>query len=488
MHIVMVTPEIAPAAKVGGLADVIVGLSREMVQRGHQVDVICPMYSCMRYETIGDLTETWSELWVPHFDEWRPEKVFQGTVGGINTFFITGGSYTERETIYGYDDDLFRFVYFNRAALEFMYKRDMRPDILHCHDWQTGLVPVMYYDLYAPLGWTESRVVYTLHNTECQGLCWYGPKLLEMVQMDSAAYHRPDRLQDDTRENCINLMRGGVVYSNFVTTVSPTFAAEVKSPAGGKGMEHALNAHAEKLGGVINGIDYEVWNPAADEMICHPYTADTFVEKYKNKYGLRDWLKMADAWKPIVSVVSRLTHQKGLDLIRHAIYSTLKHDGQFVLLGESPDPAINDTFHGIKHELRDCPDVHLWIGYHEDLAHQIYAGSDLLLVPSLYEPCGLTQMIAMRYGTVPVVRATGGLNDTVLDFDHGADDDSEGNGFVFSDPTPKSLDGALHRAIDCWYERSETFNDVARRAMACDFSWKGPATDYENIYSFVKAI
>lgn len=233
MHIAMLTPEIAPAAKVGGLADVVVGLSRELISRGHTVDVFCPMYACLRYDQVEDLHEVYSELWVPHYQEWRAEKVFEGRVSGIPTYFLTGGHYTQRDRVYGYDDDLFRFVYFCRSALEFMFKSGKRPQILHCHDWPTGIVPAMYYDLYNDLGWDDARCVFTIHNTECQGLCWYAPDLLGMVQMDAGVYHRPDRMQDDQKPTCINLMRGGIVYANFVTTVSPTFANEVRGPDGG---------------------------------------------------------------------------------------------------------------------------------------------------------------------------------------------------------------------------------------------------------------
>lgn len=487
MYIAMVTPELAPCAKVGGLGDMVLGLGKELVKLGHAVDVFLPMYSCMRYDTIQDLHEVYSELWVPHFNQWRPEKVFEGKVEGLKCYFITGGSYTQRKSIYGFDDDLFRFVYFNRAVLEFMQKTEKRPDIIHCHDWATAMVPVMYYDLYSQVGWNNSRVVFTIHNTECQGLCWYGDKLLGMVQMDNRRYHQADKLQDDGNRNCINLMRGGVVFSNFVTTVSPTFAGEIKNSASGKGLQGVLNAYSAKLGGVINGIDYESWDPDADPKLCHKYTAETFVDKYKNKYGLREWLRLADSWKPIVSVVTRLVAQKGLDLIKHAIYSTLRMQGQFILLGESPDPKVNGDFWRIKRELEGCPDVHLWIGYHEDLAHLIYAGSDIFLVPSLYEPCGLTQLIALRYGTVPVVRQTGGLADTVFDVDHSGRGLAGANGYVFRDANPQGLDSALGRAVGCWYQYPETFGKLALNGMKCDYSWKHPAKDYENIYSYIKA-
>ncbi len=487
MYIVMISPEIAPVAKVGGLADVVLGLSKQLMQMGHDVDVIVPMYSCMRYDKIEGLHEVYEQLWTPHFNEWRPEKVFEGRVEGVKTYFITGGNYTDRDRVYGYDDDLFRFVYFSRAALEFMQKTEKRPEIIHCHDWATGLVPVLYYDIYNALGWDNSRVVFTIHNNECQGLCWYGDKLLGMVGLHGGQYYTPDRLKDGSHNNCINLMRGAIVYSNFVTTVSPTFAGEMKTPGGGRGLDGLLNKYSDKLGGIINGIDTSIWDPEKDDRIAHNYNAETFVEKYKNKYALREWLQLADAWKPIVSVVTRLTHQKGLDLIKRAIYSTLEKEGQFILLGESPDAAVNGDFWRIKNELKDCPDVHIWIGYHEDLAHLIYAGSDMFLVPSLFEPCGLTQLISLRYGTVPIVRKTGGLADTVFDAGDVEKGEDKVNGFVFDAATPAELDNALWRGIRCWFEKPEDFNRIATNGMAYDWSWKNPACDYENIYNYIKA-
>lgn len=487
MYIVMVTPEIAPAAKVGGLADVVVGLSRQLMAMGHTVEVVCPMYSCMRYDCIEDLHEVYEELWVPHYGDWRPEKVFAGKVGGVQTYFVTGSEYTQCDAVYGRDDDLFRFVYFCRAALEFMHKTEKHPEIIHCHDWGTAMVPVMYYDLYGGLGWNNSRCVYTIHNNECQGLCWYGDKLLGMVQMDAGAYHSNDKLRDDHKPNCINLMKGAIVYSNFITTVSPTYMNEMCNPPGGRGLEGVLNASHQKIGGVINGIDYDNWNPASDRKLRAPFSYEGFEKKYENKAALREWLHLADEWRPILSVVTRLTAQKGLDLIKHAINATLGRGGQFVLLGESPDGAVNADFWRIKNSLEGNPNVHMWIGYHEDLAHMIYAGSDLFLVPSLFEPCGLTQMIALRYGTVPVVRATGGLNDTVFDVDYSGRGLEGSNGYVFHDPTPSALDSALDRAIRCWYDDPEKFNQVARGAMRWDYSWKHPAQDYENIYKHIQS-
>ncbi|MDR3077288.1 MAG: glycogen synthase GlgA [Planctomycetota bacterium] len=489
MFIVMVTPEVAPCAKVGGLGDVVLGLGKELMRRGHRVEVVCPMYSCMRYDEIHDLHEAYHELWCPHGREWRAEKVFQGTVaGGLKVNFITGGSYTERNTIYGHPDDMERFTYFSRQALEYMFKTNQRPDIIHCHDWATGLIPVALWDIYQKLGWNNSRVVYTIHNNECQGLCGFGDRLLGLIGLDAKAYHRPDRLQDDLHRNCINMMKGGIVYSNFVTTVSPSYAGELRSSVGGRGLEQVFSRHSGKLGGILNGIDYDAWNPETDPKLAGRYAAgDSFYEKFKNKKALREWLGLGDVWRPIVSAVTRLTHQKGLDLIKHGIFSTLRQQGQFVLLGSAPDKRVGDDFLRLQHELKDNHDVKLYLGYHEDLSHLIYAGSDLFLVPSLYEPCGLTQMISLRYGTVPVVRETGGLNDSVFDVDTSGRRPDQVNGFTFRDPTAASLDYALTRAIRLWYDNPPAFNRLAQNGMRHDYSWREPTGHYENIYNYVKA-
>lgn len=482
----MISTEMSPAAKVGGLADVVSALSKEMANRGHKVEVILPMYSCMRYDQIEDLHCVYEELWVPHYDQWRPEKVFKGIVNGVDTFFVTCSEYTERENIYGYENDLELFAYFSRVVLEFMFKTDRRPEIIHCHDWGVSLVPVIYYEVYAKLGWDNSRFVFTIHNNECQGICWYGEQLLDMIGVDYGAVASPSKLLDPHKPNCINMMKGAFVYSNFITTVSPTFASEMKTREFGRGLDHILEQFSEKFGGVINGIDFDTWNPETDRSLKATYSSADIENKYENKRALREWLQLEDAWKPIVSCVTRLTLQKGIHLIKHAIHYTLKKGGQFVLLGDSPDPKINGEFWALKNELEGNPNVHMWLGYHEDLSHLIYAGSDIFIIPSMFEPCGLTQMISLRYGTVPVVRKTGGLADTVFDVDHSGKGLANSNGYVFEGTKERDLEYGLGRAIKCWFDHPDTFRKLAVNGMHYDYSWKGPGDDYENIYNFIK--
>ncbi|MFH0911567.1 MAG: glycogen synthase [Planctomycetota bacterium] len=486
MHIVMVATEISPAAKVGGLADVISGLAKELMSQGHQVEVMLPMYHSMRYDLISQLHEVYNELWVPNFNEWEPEQVFSGHVEGVPCFFFTGRGRFHRSSIYGYDDDLFRFVHFSRAVMEFLLKTGRKPDILHCHDWHTGLVPVLLYDLYAKEGMDRTRVVYTLHNIEHQGLCFYGDRLLASVGLPLAPYFRFDRLRDHHQHGAVNLMKGGIVYSNSVTTVSPTYLQEIRTPIGGRGLDATLNAHAGKLVGILNGIDYKIWNPGTDPLLALDYTAEAFDRKFANKDALRERLGLLNEYRPVLACISRLVHQKGVHLIRYAIQHTLSRGGQFVLLGNGPDVAVQREFHRVGEELASRRQSAIRLEQDEELAHLIYAGADMLLVPSLFEPCGLTQLIALRYGTVPLVRKTGGLADTVFDVDSSGKEPDGVNGYAFNDPDTGGVASVINRACEAWFYRGEFFSRIAQNGMRADHSWGPAAREYLRIYDHVR--
>ncbi len=487
MYIVMITPEVAPVAKVGGLGDVVQGLSRELEVRGNAVEIILPKFDCMRYDRIWGLQKTYSDLWVPFHDHHVHCDVYFGFADGLKCFFIEPHShrnYFNRGVFYGHHDDPERFAFFCRAALEFMYKSGKQPEVIHCHDWQTGLVPVLLYEIYKHLGMTHPRVCYTLHNLKHQGVT--GEFILRQAGLNPAHYMNQERLQDNFNPHAVNLMKGGIVYSNFVTTVSPRYAWEIKNSDLGYGLQRTLHLHGGKFGGILNGVDYNAWNPAVDPHIACNYSPDTIDDKYKNKEALRHRLLLRQEYKPLVAVVSRLDHQKGVDLIRHAIFYCLSHGCQFVLLGSSPDAAINHDFWHIKNHLNDDPDCHLELAYNEELAHLIYAGADMLLIPSAFEPCGLTQMIAMKYGTVPVVRSTGGLADTVFDADYAHKPYHERNGYMFNDFDRQGLESALHRAIGMWYAYPRHFRELILNGMRCDYSWNHPGADYCNIYNLIR--
>ncbi|MBU0484954.1 MAG: glycogen synthase [Proteobacteria bacterium] len=487
MYIIQIASECAPAAKVGGLGDVVPGLSRELAIRGNAVELILPKYDCMRYDQIWDLQMVYDHLMVPFHDQSVHCSVFFGFVDGLKCFFIEPHShhnFFNRGIYYGHNDDSERFAFFNRAALEFMLKSGKHPDIIHCHDWQTGLVPVLLYEMYQNLGMTRPRVCYTLHNLGHQGLT--GGHILRQVGLNPGPLMNRDKLEDDRRQGAANLMKGGCVYANFITTVSPRYAWEIQNGNGGNGLQHTLHVHGGKFGGVLNGIDYNVWNPEIDPFIAGCYTIDTLDDKYKNKEALRNRFLLRHDYKPIIAVVTRLDPQKGVDLIKHAIHYALATGCQFVLLGSSPDHAINNDFLHLKHQLNDNPDCHLEISYSEELAHLIYAGSDMILIPSAFEPCGLTQMIAMKYGTVPIVREVGGLADTVFDADYAHKPYHERNGYVFRDFNNQGLESALHRAIGLWYAYPAYFREIMENGMRYDFSWCRPGQHYLDIYDYIK--
>jgi starch synthase len=486
MYVIMISTECAPVAKVGGLADVIHGLACELELNGNAVEIILPKYDCMRYDKIKDFSPAYHGLAVPFFNEWIHCDVFFGRVDGLKCFFIephSSHNFFNRGGIYGQDDDAARFAFFCRAALEFMFKTGKHPEIIHCHDWQTALAPVLLYEMYAQLGMRHSRACYTLHNVGHQGVV--GEALLRQVGLNPANLMRPERLQDNFNRGAANLMKGGIVYSNFVTTVSPQYALEIKNSPLGMGLQSTLQTHQGKFGGVLNGIDYRAWNPELDSHIACRYSIRNLEDKYKNKEALRNRLWMRHNFKPIVSVIGRLDQQKGVELISQALSYSLEHGCQFVLLGSSPNPQVAQRFAQLKQVLNDHPDCHLELGYNEELAHLIYAGADMIFIPSVYEPCGLTQMIAMKYGTVPIVRNTGGLADTVFDANFANKPANERNGYVFSDYTQAGLESALRRAIGLWYDYPHLFRNLMVNAMNCDYSWNYPAKHYTNIYNYV---
>lgn len=488
LFIVHITPELASVAKVGGLADVVFGLSRELAIRGNHVEIILPMYATLRHDQIFEMHEVYKDLWVPWYDGAIHCTVFFGFVHGRKCFFIEPHSqdnFFNRGSIYGFKDDVLRYAFFSRAAMEFLWKAGKHPDVIHVHDWQTALVPVFLYEFYQPLGMTHPRVCLTIHNFAHQGVT--GVEILHATGL-----HRPerffnqDRMADNTHPKALNLLKAGIVYSNFITTVSPRYAFETKDQGQGFGLEPTLHIHQMKYGGVVNGIDYDIWNPEVDRQIPVRYSVESIDGKYDNKRALRHRLMLADNEKPIVAFIGRLDPQKGLDLVRHAIFYTLERGAQFVLLGSSPDDRINGDFWGLKRMLNDSPDCHLEIGFDEDLSHLIYAGADMMLVPSRFEPCGLTQLIALRYGTVPVVREVGGLADTVFDKDYSHRPLHERNGYVFRDFDNAGLESALGRAIACYRNHPEHFRELMKNGMRSDYSWNTPGQDYLNIYDYIR--
>lgn len=487
MYIAMVSAECAPVAKAGGLGDFVHGLARALGQRGHRCEVLLPKYDSLRLDLIEGLEPIHRGLQVPFGGALVPCDIEQGRVDGVDCLFVNpqpGQDQFRRGRIYGEPDDPARFALFCRAVLEFLKAGGRAPDILHCHDWQTGLVPVLLYEVFQGLGMDRTRAVYTLHNLGHQG--WVGRDTLSLAGLSPERLMTPDRLQDSGNPAGVNLMKGGIVYANFVTTVSPRYAWEAQNTEQGMGLQGLLRQYDGKFAGVLNGIDDLVWNPQHDPLIAHAFGPESLPDKALNRTALRQRLALADGPKPILCVISRLDRQKGVDLIRNGIGSALARGAQVVLLGSAQEPALDLAFRALKAELADNPDAHLELGYDEALAHQIYAGADLILIPSVYEPCGLTQLIAMKYGVVPIVRRVGGLADTVFDANYSDRPLAQRNGYSFDDLTDTAQDAALDRAIGLFYQYPDWFRKLRLNGMRANHSWDVPAGRYLDIYHYIR--
>ncbi len=491
MYIVQIASECAPVIKAGGLGDVVYGLSRALAEQGHCIELILPMYDCMRYDHIWGLHEAYRDLWVP-WDHGRVHcSVFCGWVHGQLCFFIRPHSdknYFDRGCYYGHDDDNMRFAFFSKAALEFLLQSNKKPDVLHCHDWQTGLIPVMLYEMYRFHGMEQQRICYTIHNFKHQGIA--GAEVLHATGLNNDAYYfQYSQLRDNFNPFAINMMKGGIVYANHVNTVSPHHAWEARFTAISCGLGHTLEIYQAKFGGVLNGLDYNFWNPETDTHLPSPYSATDISGKAASQKALRERLGLqTEHPKPIVAFIGRLDDQKGVHLVHHAIYYTLHRGGQFVLLGSATEPGIDAYFRHEKHYLADNPDCHLELGFNEELAHLIYAAADMIVVPSNYEPCGLTQVIGLKYGAVPIVRGVGGLVNTIFDWDYDQSHKPEQrNGFVFYQSDPQALESAMCRAFDLYYQSPDLFTKLQQQGMEYDYSWKDPAQEYLKIYDFIKA-
>jgi starch synthase len=484
VYVVMVAPECAPAVKTGGLGDVVFGLSRELELRGHAVEIIVPRYAGLRSSEIWDLQQSYRDLWVPWYGQAVRCTVWFGHADGRKCFFIephSAANFFGRDRLYGYADDTERFAFFSKAALEFMLRAGKRPEVIHCHDWHTGLVPVLLREQYGQ-AMARQRVCFTIHNFRHQGTG--DEQVLWATQLGRPSHFLDaDRLGDDFRYRALNPLKGGVVYSDFVTTVSPSHADEALYDDAACGLGRTLKEHQAKFRGILNGVDYAMWNPETDPFLASRYSAGTAERKYPNRQAVRDRFLLRKRRSPVVAYVGRLDDQKGMHLVHHALFYTRDHGGQFVLIGDAQhDDGIRDHFFQLKSLLNDDQDCHLEIGYREDLAHLIYAGADLLVAPSMFEPCGLAPMIAMRYGTVPVVRATGGMTDTTFDYDHSQRPPAQRNGFVFHHTDNRAIESALGRALRLWHRRPGDFREIVANCLSADHSWTGPGQDYLDIY------
>jgi starch synthase len=483
MYILMIGAGLTPVSGTGGPGDMLAGLGRELVARGHRLEVLLPRYDTLREDTIWEPAPL-QELWVPHGSDWVHGEVSGGRVAGLDCCFLdlhAPGQPFRRGRLYGEADDPARFALFARAALEFLHKSGRQPDILHCHDWQTGLVPVLLRRCYGDTGLAAARVCYTLHDLEHQGC---GPAaVLDLAGLESTVLMTPGQLQDPGDPRRMNPVLGGIRYADYVTTVSPRYAWEISHGDQGRGLGAALRDRAGRFGGILNGIDYETWSPAADPHIPFIYTADTLERKGRNKTALRRRLGLADVARPLVAVLGRLSARKGPELIRRALALALAQEAQGVLLGVVQEAELEAEFRALARAHASDPQCRVHLEYDEELAHQLFAGADILVVPSRSEPCGQTQLIAMRYGVVPVVHRVGGLADTVTDANAPGPGFHDRTGYWFGEYHAAALEAALGRAIALWREHPAYFRQLRLNGMARDHSWAGPARHYEDLYA-----
>ncbi len=472
MKVLYVASEAYPFAMSGGLADVAGALPKAQRKRMVGCRVVMPLYESVPQE-LRDTMKFVTAITVPV--AWRRQYcgVFEAKYGGVIYYLLDNQYYFKRGGLYGHYDDAERFTFFARAALEILPHIYFQPDVIHCNDWQTALLPVFLNTMYKKDEfYAKMKSVFTIHNIQYQGK--YGKELLADV-IGLPEEHWPLVEYD----GAVNFMKGGIECADRITTVSPSYAKEILDPWYAHGLDRILKERQGKLTGIVNGIDTEVYDPATDELIYKTYTADDFSGKAENKAKLQERLGLpVNPDVPVVGIVSRFAGHKGFDLVKFVFENMLEWDVQFAVLG-SGEWEYETFFHAMRERYPDK--VGLQLGFVPELAHKIYAGADIFLMPSKSEPCGLAQMVALRYGTIPVVRETGGLRDTITD-----SGDLKGNGFTFKDYNAHDMAHTVYRAIE-GYKNKDGWEILVKRAMACDNSWGRSALETIRLYKALLA-
>jgi len=468
MKVLYASSEALPFAASGGLADVAGSLPQALRRRKVACRVVMPLYGTISNEVRANMKFITS-IMVPV--SWRRQYcgIYEAKAGGVIYYLIDNEYYFKRNTFYGHYDDGERFAFFSRAVLEILPYIDFKPDIIHCNDWQTALVPVYYSTYFANReGYTGIKTVFTIHNIQYQGK--YGREILGDV-FGLGEEHAS--LLDFG--GCVNLMKGGIECANKVTTVSNTYAGEILDPWFSHGLDPILKERIGKLSGILNGIDVINYDPETDKDIFYNYNAKDYSAKAKNKAALQELFGLpVKADTPVMGIVSRLVAHKGLDLVKRIMWELLETtDLQLAVLG-SGDWEYESFFKELAAAFPEK--VGLRIGFIPDLARKIYVGCDLFLMPSKSEPCGLSQMVALRYGTVPIVRETGGLKDTITD-----SGDGKGNGFTFKSYDAYDMLDAIRRSLAAYADK-DGWQKLVERALKCDNSWGRSAREYIKLY------
>ncbi|GGG09044.1 glycogen synthase GlgA [Paenibacillus abyssi] len=474
MKVLFAAAEGSPFIKTGGLADVIGALPKALLKNGIDARVVLPKYKSIPEEY------TASMRYIQHIEVpvgWRQSYcgIFELVFDGVTFYFLDNEYYFgARDGVYGHYDDAERFAFFNRAVLQVLPHIEFQPDIIHSHDWHTGMISPLLDKHYRHDSFYQNiRTIYTIHNLQYQGVFPY-EVLGELLGMEHQ-YFSPDKLE---YKGGVSFMKGGIVYSDRVTTVSRTYADEIQTPHFGEGLDGALRWLGDRMTGIVNGIDDKSYNPATDPHLFQRYRSSV-TKKQANKAELQRVLGMEENKNtPMIGMVTRLTAQKGLDLLSHVLHELMDDELQLVILG-SGDPHYEGFF--LDMALRHPDKLSVQIRFDERLARQIYASSDLFLMPSQFEPCGLGQLIAMRYGSIPIVRETGGLNDTVQAYEELT---GEGNGFSFTNYNAHDMLYTIRRALSV-YHQPEHWKRIVKNAMAGDYSWNESARQYKQLYEEV---
>jgi starch synthase len=498
LRVLVAASEVIGYAKTGGLADVAGSLPRALARRGNQVAVVMPFYNAVRRAGVP-VERTGLVLPVPMADRVLACRLFRSHLphSDVPVYLVEHPPFFERDDpdagrgLYqqqmpggyksDYPDNAERFVFFCRAVLEAVPHLGFTPDVIHANDWQTGLVPAYLNEVYRTrAGYQRTRSVFTIHNIAYQGM--FGREVMKITGLPGWVFN-PAQLE---YHGHLNFLKAGIVFADAVNTVSPTYAREIQTAAFGCGLEGLLRTIRGKLSGILNGCDYDHWDPSADKFLAAAYSPETvFDNKPLCKADLqRRYHLPEDPARPVLGMVARLVSQKGIDLVLSAAPGFLDLGCQIVFLGEG-DPEYHDELKGF--QARHPDQVGIYLGFSEGLAHKVEAGSDLFLMPSRYEPCGLNQMYSQRYGTPPVVRATGGLADTVVNATEENLAAGTATGFSFRDDTAGALYETVKWALKLYRDRPDDFRKVVRTAMAQDWSWDRSAAAYEDLYRKVTA-
>jgi len=474
LNILLLSAEVVPFAKTGGLADVAGSLPKALKALGHDIRVAMPRYGRINIEKFN-LTRRLEQYPVKMGEEEQPAELYEGRIGeAVPIYLVENRRYYDREGIYMYPDDAERFIFFCRAILEALPRLDWKPDIIHCHDWHTAIVPNWARTIYAEAPYLQqAATVYTIHNLAYQGI--YGHRVLEIAGIDEYGFIAHPQMQD--LNQVVDFMARGIYFADVINTVSERYAQEILTPEYGERLDPMLRDRRDRLYGILNGIDTEAFNPATDPYLVSHYDVNHLHDRPANKEALQQEAGLSISPRaPLVGIVSRLADQKGFDLLSQMIEPLLANTpAQFALLGTG-EQKYHDLFGGLAK--RYPQRLAVFLTFNAPLAQRIYAGSDTFLMPSRFEPCGLGQMIAMRYGSVPVVRSTGGLADTVADYDPLTD---QGNGFAFDAYEPMALYTAIVRAQET-YRHTEIWRRLMLRGMMADFSWDTSARKYVDLY------